>query len=316
METVLLKSFSIEGINEGELRKFTAWGSVEVKDRHDETIPIQEVYKIMDIWMSRDAPIMFNHTSQKVGKGLSWQPKEKNGKPGVLITGIVHKNYTEDDKIWNDMKNGKFEGLSIGGKAKRVTKNGETFLENLIGYEFSIVERTGNQEATFVDLNVMAKNNTKMVDEVKKQEEDVSTETPEVTMEDRVAGLEEMMAAQADKLNELIEAIAGAPEDAEKQEEEPKEEAEKAEEEMPEAEKQEDEEEAEKQEDEEEDEVSKNLKTLADKVSSLEKQLADKKVVEVVKTERPAVKEVKEEEYTFTDVMKGKVSLDKFTGAQ
>ena len=100
----IMKTFEINHIHEDSQRKFSCWGSVEVTDRHKEIIPAEEVYKIMDIWMDRGAPIMFNHTSRQVGKGINWQPLEKNGNPGVLITGIIYKHYAEDDEVWNGIK--------------------------------------------------------------------------------------------------------------------------------------------------------------------------------------------------------------------
>lgn len=158
MENQILKSFTVDRIHNDKQRSFKCWGSVEVKDRHGEIIEAEEVYKVMDIWMDRGAPIMFNHTNRQVGKGLNWQPLEKNGKPGVLITAKIYDHYTEDDEVWQGIKKGEFEGLSIGGKSyvRDETEKG-TYLRDLIGYEFSVVERTGNQEATMVEHNALAK---------------------------------------------------------------------------------------------------------------------------------------------------------------
>lgn len=169
-----IKKFSGFGINDDKMRKFTCWGSVEVVDRQHEIIPIEEVYKIMDIWMDRGAPIMFIHTNRQVGKGLSWRPDTKDGKEGVLITGIIFNHYKEDDEVWNGIKNGEFEGLSIGGNSysKEPDGNGNTIVRDLIGYEFSVVPRTGNQEATWQEVNVMAKS------EINKADEPVMEETP------------------------------------------------------------------------------------------------------------------------------------------
>jgi hypothetical protein len=170
-----IKKFSGFGINDDKMRKFTCWGSVEVVDRQREIIPIEEVYKIMDIWMDRGAPIMFIHTNRQVGKGLSWRPELKDGKEGVLITGIIFNHYKEDDEVWNGIKNGEFEGLSIGGNSysKEKDANGNTVIRDLIGYEFSVVPRTGNQEATFQEVNAMAKSDT-----TNKADEPVMEETP------------------------------------------------------------------------------------------------------------------------------------------
>jgi hypothetical protein len=210
----VFKSFGFEGIHDDDMRKFSCWGSVEVVDRQKEIIPIDEVYKIMDIWMDRGSPIMFNHSNRQVGKGLNWRPADKNGKPGVLITGLIFKHYKEDDDIWEGIKNKNFEGLSIGGKSllKEKDNNGVTHLKNLIGYEFSVAPRIGNQEATFTEVNTLAKS-----EEVKKEDAPVMDETPEVASPspeaDRVAKLESVITALIEKISQIEEKISGKPEE-------------------------------------------------------------------------------------------------------
>ncbi|MBW6469618.1 MAG: hypothetical protein K0A90_00170 [Methanosarcinaceae archaeon] len=207
-EKILLKSFGFNQINDNEMRKFECWGSVEVLDRADEIIPAEEIYKIMDIWMDRGAPIQFMHTNRNVGKGLNWQRSEKNGRKGVLITGIIYKHYTEDDTVWEGIKKGEFEGLSIGGKSfnREKTKEG-TYLRDLIGYEFSLVDHTGNQEATFTEVNVMAKKNVVKADETPMMED-----KPIVDVESKISALENMITSIIDKITMLEGKLSGAPE--------------------------------------------------------------------------------------------------------
>lgn len=296
-ENLILKSFEFSGINDNEMRRFECWGSVEVIDRHGEIIPAEEVYKVMDIWMDRGSPIMFNHTNRQVGKGLNWQKAEKDGKKGVLITGMIYKHYKEDDEIWNGIKKGDFEGLSIGGKSyeKEETEDG-TFLRKLIGYEFSVVERCGNQEATFVEVNEMAKN-----EEVKK-EEPIMDEVSSESAEDKMAKLENIIAALTEKIAMIEEKISGGaeeetPVEEQKQEEETEEEA------KPEETEKEEEEttEEETEEEEEEGEMKKELEEVKKELSELKKSTT---VVKTIETPRPEEKPVEQKEDKYSEVSK------------
>lgn len=272
-EEIIIKSFVFDGINDNEMRKFECWGSVEVIDRQNEIIPIDEVYKIMDIWVDRGAPINFNHTNRQVGKGLNWRPAVKNGKKGVLITGMIYKHYKEDDEIWEGIKKGEFEGLSIGGKSflHEKDENGNTSLKHLIGYEFSVVERTGNQEATFTEVNAMAKSI-----ETKKDDEPVMDEKPETDLAEQVSQLKNVVTGLVEKLAMVEEKIAGKPEEETPVEEQKSEDKED-----------EDEEDEKKEDDPKDDEVEK----LSKKFSGMEQEIADLKksiVVKTVETNRPA----------------------------
>lgn len=289
-EQLVVKSFGFDLIHDNEMRKFKCWGSVEVLDRHNETIPAAEVYKVMDIWMDRGAPIMFNHTNRQIGKGLNWQKSTKDGKPGVLITGMIYKHYKEDDEVWEGIKKGNYEGLSIGGKSytRDIDSDGNAILRNLIGYEFSVVERCGNQDATWESVNNMAKSEQEM----KKEDEPVMDDTSGSEQEDRVTQLENAVAALAEKLSIIEEKISGAPD----QEEEAAVEEEKAEDEeavTP--------EEPEKPEDEmakKESDKDEMIKKLSDEVSDLKKSVDTLKSQIVVKTiaaPRPEAKDPKSE---------------------
>jgi len=290
METEIIKSFTFDKIHNDKQRIFKCWGSVEVKDRHNEIIPAEEVYKIMDIWMDRGSPIQYNHTNRKVGVGLNWQPLEKNGKPGVLITAKIYDHYEEDDDIWNGIKKGEIEGLSIGGKSydREVTEKG-TYLRGLIGYEFSVVNRCGNQEATFETVNMLAKSEKKMVkNNIQKEENLVVEETPVTeSPEDFKGEAMALFAKISERLDAIEEKISGGNseeepvEEQKAEEEEPKEE-EKAEEET-------------KEEEEEKEDLKKSMVEMKKEIMDLKKSI----VKEVVKTERH-----NEYKNTGVDVMK------------
>lgn len=285
------KNFTINHIHEDSMRKFSCWGSVQVKDRQGEIIPIEEIQKTMDFWMDRGAPINLNHTNQQVGRGLSYSIEEKDGIPGVLIVGKIFNHYAEDDIVWEGIKKGDFEGLSIGGKAIKDEQPDGTYLRNLVGFEFSIVERTGNQEATFVTVNTIAKSDTniKMVKkEEQKTEENSDNEYSEFVS--RMDALEEAVKGITAKMS-------GTPDKDEEEETEKTKKVEKADE---------DEEEKESEADDEETEKTKKAvkKTDTDPIqdkglmeefkkefAELKKSIDDMKertIVDVVKTARPS----------------------------
>ena len=176
-ENIIDKPFEFSKIHDNDMRKFECWGSVEIVDNQGDLIPIEELQRIMDIWVDRGAPIMFNHTNQHVGKGLNWRRADKNGTPGVLITGKIFKHYVEDDTIWDGIKDGTLEGLSFGGKSysKERDSIGNIIRRQITGHEFSVVKKCANQEATFTEVNTMAKGEK----EIKKEEDPIMEETPQ-----------------------------------------------------------------------------------------------------------------------------------------
>ena len=343
-----IKNFEIDVINDDQMRKFTCWGSVQVKDRHDEIIPMDEIEKVMDIWMDRGAPIMFNHTHRQIGKGLSWRVSEKDGKPGVLINGIIFKHYKTDDDVWKGIKQGDFEGLSIGGEAhnREQTEEG-TYLRKLIGYEFSVVERCGNQEATWENI-AMVKNETNddikvdknmKTEDIKKQD-DIVSEKPqeEQDLNEVLSGMVAKIEALSARLNEMEEAMSGKPEGEEAVEEKKAEEPEKEEDEEEEEEedvkkddsiakgeeesgedKEDEKEEAskEKPEEKEDDKLAKLEKSLnaqSETIESLKKALESKnKVSTIVKSERPSESKESNDEFDLNqlavDIAKGEVKM-------
>lgn len=149
-----------------EDRIFKAWGSVEVRDRENDLLPMDEFKKIMPVIMDRGGILMDQHSNRQVGKLLNYNFKMKQTsegpKLGVYLTGKIFKNYEHDDMVWQGIKAGIYKGLSFGGrnKIKDVVfdKNGLTnVLTKLEGFEFSLVPGMGNQEATMEEINYLAK---------------------------------------------------------------------------------------------------------------------------------------------------------------
>jgi len=153
-----------EVLNENE-RIFRAWGSVEVKDKQGEIIPIDALKKVMYVVMDRGGVLLDSHTNRPVGKILNYEIREKDGRPGVLLTCKIFNHYSLDDEVWNRIKSGEYTGLSMGGKKKKVIDGGDAkILQDVEAYEFSVVRQPANPEATIEAVNMMAKS----ADEIKK----------------------------------------------------------------------------------------------------------------------------------------------------
>jgi len=153
-------------ILDSDKRIFEAWGSVEIKDKDGELIPIEELEKVMPILMDRGGYIIDQHTNRVVGKILNYEIKEhpETGKKGVYIRGKIFNDYELDDQVWEEIKSGKRTGLSFGGRSKKQeiafsfeNKEPVKVLREIEGYEFSVVDKPANPLATFEWINPIAK---------------------------------------------------------------------------------------------------------------------------------------------------------------
>ena len=152
---------SLEILNEDD-RIFKSWGTVEVVDKDDQLLPIDEFKKIMPTLMDRGGNITDRHTNKVVAKILNyeWLTKDTDEGPkdGIYITGKVFKNYKLDDMVWEGIKRGIYKGLSFGGMNHKIDKDGPIeILKQLEGFEFALVPGMGNQESTMEEVNFLAK---------------------------------------------------------------------------------------------------------------------------------------------------------------
>jgi len=104
-------------------RFFEGLLTVEMKDKQGEITIVDELYKVLPVWMDRGAPITDTHSNRVVGKGINYsktetQDAEGNVYPAIKITGKIHKDYELDDDIWSKIKSGEYKGLSFGGATK------------------------------------------------------------------------------------------------------------------------------------------------------------------------------------------------------
>ena len=153
----------------GDQRFFEGYLTVEVKDKQGEITIVDELIKVLPIWMDRGAPISDTHSNRIIGKGISYAKtvyKSEDGDeyPAIKITGKIHKDYHLDDEIWNKIKSGEYKGLSFGGATKanrtpKIMKDGSVAyeLKSLEHYEVAVCKDPAVPLALITDYNPLAK---------------------------------------------------------------------------------------------------------------------------------------------------------------
>ena len=158
---------SLDPINSEE-RFFEGYLTVEVKDKQGEITVVDELYKVLPVWMDRGAPISDTHSNRIIGKGINFSratyKSEGQEIPAIKITGKIHKNYELDNEIWNKIKSGEYKGLSFGGATKsnrtpKVMKDGSVAyqLTDLEHYEVAVCKDPAVPLALITDFNPVAK---------------------------------------------------------------------------------------------------------------------------------------------------------------
>jgi HK97 family phage prohead protease len=158
----LASDLIVKSQGDGARRLFTGWGSVEIKDRDNDKISIDAIKKVMTKVMERGGPILYGHTNKVVGKIIDYEFKKKDGKPALWLQGEIFKHYEFDDAVWEAIKQGYIKGFSLGGRANPSSKRIEcdetgscfTKIEDLEVFEFSVVPKGANPEATIESHNL------------------------------------------------------------------------------------------------------------------------------------------------------------------
>ena len=150
-------------------RFFEGFLTVEMKDKQGEVTIVNELYKVLPIWMDRGAPITDTHSNRVIGKGINFARTEftaPDGEtyPAIKVTGKIFKNYDLDNEIWSKIKSGEYKGLSFGGatKADRTPmrmKDGSIAyaLSSLEHYEVAVCKDPAVPLAIITDYNPLAK---------------------------------------------------------------------------------------------------------------------------------------------------------------
>jgi HK97 family phage prohead protease len=162
--SALVSDVLLKGADE-EKRVFEGWGTVEIKDRQGDLIPIEAFQPLMKKLMKRGAPILDSHSNRHVGKVLSYKFKKKNGKDGLYLKGEIFDDFSSDDAVWRDIKLGLISGFSLGGRAQKqeIDCSYEDMdecvnkIEDLEVWEWSVVRKPANPEATIESVNKLAK---------------------------------------------------------------------------------------------------------------------------------------------------------------
>ncbi len=153
-------------IHDESARIVKGWGTVDIFDKANERLPIEEFKRIMPIIMKRGGLIMNRHTNQPVGKIINFEFRmrdtEEGPREGVYLTTEVYKDYDSDDEVWKEIKEGRMRGFSFGGRntledvdfSKGISQK---VLRGLEGHEFSYVPDGMNQVSTIEEINYIAK---------------------------------------------------------------------------------------------------------------------------------------------------------------
>ena len=165
--TLVTKSMTVLDSTD-ENRFFEGYLTVEMKDKQGEITVVDELYKVLPIWVDRGAPITDTHSNRVIGKGINFAKTtvEDGGVtyPAIKITGKIHKNYELDTDIWEKIKSGEYKGLSFGGATKanrvpKVMKDGDIAyaLTDLEHYEVAVCRDPAVPLALITEFNTVAK---------------------------------------------------------------------------------------------------------------------------------------------------------------
>jgi len=156
---------------ESDRRMFEGILSVEMVDKQNEITIIDELMKVLPIWVARGAPISDTHSNRIIGRGINYAKtvvKDLDGTelPAITIQGEIFKDYELDNQVWEGIKSGKYRGLSFGGatKANRkpiLQKDGSTSyaLLDLEHYEVAVCPDPAVPLALITQFNPLAKAN-------------------------------------------------------------------------------------------------------------------------------------------------------------
>ena len=173
-EVVFFKGLATKGlqpINSSE-RYFEGYLTVQIKDKQGEVTIVDELMKVLPVWIDRGAPISDTHSNRIIGKGINYakvEYKDKDGEiyPAIKITGKIHKNYELDTDIWSKIKSGEYKGLSFGGATKsdrepiRMKDGSIAYsLKDLEHYEVAVCRDPAVPLALITDFNPLAKATT------------------------------------------------------------------------------------------------------------------------------------------------------------
>ena len=149
-------------------RLFLGKLSVDIRDNQNDRISPQAFEKVMPIFMKRGV-LIDTHSNKVVGKPLRHWMRDGDKGAEVVVGWLVYDDYSIDDALWQNIQNGKYEGMSIGGMALPGKQNvvcGKDGcylqIDGIELWEGSAVENPANEEATIMAVNELAKSDTEI----------------------------------------------------------------------------------------------------------------------------------------------------------
>lgn len=159
----ITKGFGTE-VTKDDRRILKGHITVEVVDRQNEFVAVDEVLSIIKNYFEVYPAIHDWHSNRPVGKALKYEKSEIEGHASVYIEAEIFKKdgVTLYDKVWEKIVKGEYTGFSMGGASKvrePMVKNGKLImnLKSLELYEISVCPLPANQLAIFDYVNDFAK---------------------------------------------------------------------------------------------------------------------------------------------------------------
>ncbi len=144
-------------------RLFLGKLSVDIKDNQNDRISPEAFEKVMPIFMKRGV-LIDTHSNKVVGKPLRHWMRDGDKGAEVVVGWQVYDDFSIDDEMWDNIRNGAYGGMSIGGMAlpgkQNVVCGGDGCYLQIDGIELwegSAVEKPANTEATIMAVNELAK---------------------------------------------------------------------------------------------------------------------------------------------------------------
>lgn len=138
--------------------------TVEVVDRQNEFVAVNEVLSVIKNYFDVAPAIHDWHSNRPVGKALMYKKSEIEGHPSVYIEAEIFKKdgVTLYDNVWEKIVKGEYTGFSMGGASKvkePMVKDGKLVmnLKSLELYEISVCPLPANPLAVFDYVNDFAK---------------------------------------------------------------------------------------------------------------------------------------------------------------
>lgn len=144
-----------------EARLFIGTLSVDSVDKEGDQITTDAFKKVMPTFMRRGV-LIDSHSNKVIGRPLKYWIDEHTG--STTVGWQIYEDYHIDDDVWNKIRNGTYEGMSIGGFAhpdsQETVCDGsgcKVIITEIELWEGSAVKRGANTEAVILAHNELAK---------------------------------------------------------------------------------------------------------------------------------------------------------------